>query len=370
MTYHARVKLYQEIETIRQRPLIVYITSVRANASGQMASDVIPQFTKQISRIPKENKAVDLLIVSLGGDPTVSWRVISMLRERFERVGVLLPYTAFSAATLLALGADEIVMHPYSNLGPVDPQLTVVKRRNDPNGQGEPEEINFAAEDLRNYFDFVKNDVGITDQEERAKAFELVTRDIGAISIGGAKKSSYLALSMGEKLLNMHMKDGSKAKAIISALNTNFYHHGYPVGRREANEIGLPITSPEQCLEALLWSVWESFEDEMQCNDSFNPLAIVMRDPTASQKLVPVYLRDFPPNVPPQVAYQVYSQLLQKIQVAPVAPVQYEQFRAALESSRHGSQFRTKLDIMALRLPDLRIHINVMIKEQRWQDVF
>jgi len=45
-------KYYKKIEEIRQRPLIVYITSSRQNASGQMASDVIPQFIKQLLMLP------------------------------------------------------------------------------------------------------------------------------------------------------------------------------------------------------------------------------------------------------------------------------------------------------------------------------
>ena len=134
MSYDSRLELYKRIETARGRPLIAYITSSRQNASAQMASDVIPQFTKQLIRIPRASQEVDVLIVSNGGDPTVSWRMISLIRERFQKVGVLLPYAAFSAATLLALGADEIVMHPFSNLGPVDPQLSYPKTNSDATG--------------------------------------------------------------------------------------------------------------------------------------------------------------------------------------------------------------------------------------------
>jgi ClpP class serine protease len=128
MSYTDRVGLFTQIEEIRKRPLISYITSSRPDASAQMASDVIPEFANHILSVPEEKKEIDLLIVSMGGDPTVAWRIISMLRERFEKIGVLLPYAAFSAATLLSLGADEIVMHPFANLGPVDPQMTYSKR--------------------------------------------------------------------------------------------------------------------------------------------------------------------------------------------------------------------------------------------------
>ena len=103
MSYAERLELYRRIEAIRGRPLIAYVTSLRTNASGSMAGDAIPQIAKQILNIPKDQKEVDIFIVSNGGDPVVSWRVISMLRERFERIGVLIPYTAYSAATLLAI---------------------------------------------------------------------------------------------------------------------------------------------------------------------------------------------------------------------------------------------------------------------------
>jgi ClpP class serine protease len=43
---------------------------------------------------------------------------MSLLREKVKDVAILIPQAAFSAATLMALGADEIVMHPCGNLGP------------------------------------------------------------------------------------------------------------------------------------------------------------------------------------------------------------------------------------------------------------
>lgn len=261
MGYQERMSYYQRIEEIRGRPLIVYVTSSRPNASAQMASDVIPQFTKQLLEISKDHEALDLLIVSNGGDPIVSWRVISLVREKFKKVGALLPYAAYSAATLLALGTDEIVMHPFSNLGPVDPQLTYPKR----NGQ-DVELVQFGSEDLRNFLDFVKNDVGISDQEQLERAFELVSKDIGAIPIGVAKRSTQLALSMSEKLLSLHLGDNSQARAIAEALNRSFYHHGYPLSTSEAKKIGLPVIAASEELEQLLWNVWQDVENEMACN--------------------------------------------------------------------------------------------------------
>jgi len=66
---------------------------------------------------------LDLYIMSNGGDGIVPWRIISVLREFAKRIGVLVPYRAYSAATLTALGADEIIMGPFAQLGPIDPTV-------------------------------------------------------------------------------------------------------------------------------------------------------------------------------------------------------------------------------------------------------
>jgi hypothetical protein len=364
MPYKERVELYKQIEASRKRPLVAYVTSGRQGAAAQMAGDVIQEFARQILAIPKEKKRVDILIVSHGGDPTVAWRVISMFRERFEKIGALLPYSANSAATLLALGVDEIVMHPFSNLGPVDPQLTHIRPR--PGDDSKPDVIKFGFEDLTNYFNFVRENVGISDQAELQRAFELVCGDAGAISIGVAKRSSQLSLSMGEKLLSLHMDDSNEARAIAESLNKSFYHHGYPVGRKEAEQIGLPIVKPDDNLESLLWLVWQDIMEEMQYFEPFNPAEIVLSDKNIADLLSPVTQVQLPANLPPQALQAVYKNIIQQIQLVSVEPVDYELFQATLESIRCKSEFRTKIKINAIRRPDMMIATNITAVSQKW----
>jgi hypothetical protein len=366
MTYATRVEIYKQIEEIRQRPLITYVTSLRNNAMGQMGADVIPFFCRQINKISAENKKIDLLIVSNGGDPIVSWRIMSLLRERFDNVAALLPYQAYSAATLLTLGADEIIMHPFSNLGPVDPQLMYFKPVP---GQSDPQKVAFGAEDLRHFIDFVTKDVGISDQEQKERAFELVCKEVGAIPIGVAKRSSNLGLSLGEKLLNLHMNDQNKVKAISESLNKSFYHHGYSVGRKEAKDIGLPIDNVEHDseIEKLIWNVWVDIEEEMQCNKPFNPFDVVMSNSTLSQQIAPVQQVQIPANLPQPVLQNVMNQILQQqIQVSTTQPVEYQLFQAILESVRERSEYWTKGQINAVRLPDMKIKINVTPITSNW----
>jgi hypothetical protein len=72
MTYAERVELYREIEKERGRPLITYVTSSRQNAEGVIASDVIPEFCRQILEIPEDEKK--LISLSSAGAAIQSFR--------------------------------------------------------------------------------------------------------------------------------------------------------------------------------------------------------------------------------------------------------------------------------------------------------
>src|ERR1019366_8370675 len=109
-----RIKLYKAIEDERKRPLIVYVTSGRMTprgSIGEMESSAISELGDQLEAITTGPDGIDFLVVSDGGDAMVAWRAITMLRERTEKITILVPQSAYSAATLLALGANEIVMH-------------------------------------------------------------------------------------------------------------------------------------------------------------------------------------------------------------------------------------------------------------------
>jgi hypothetical protein len=47
-----RVRLYAQLEQLRGRPLIVYVTSARAGMPGLMGADAIPEFLDQLELLP------------------------------------------------------------------------------------------------------------------------------------------------------------------------------------------------------------------------------------------------------------------------------------------------------------------------------
>ena len=360
--YKERQKLFERIESIRKRPLITYVTSIRPNMSAQMVRDAVMQIILQVDAIPADQKEIDILIISNGGDPITSLRINNLLRERFDKISVLVPYVAFSAATVLALGADEIVMHPYSNLGPVDPQLTVAHS----NEKGIQEHLQFSSEDIRNYVTFLKEDIGISDQQHLVSAVQPLLKDVGALPIGRAKRGQQLSLSLSEKMLSTHIKDSNKAKSIAQLLNTSYYDHGYAVGRTEAKELELPIVYPPKELEQLLWDVWRDYSDEMKCDDPFDVVSEVMNDKDAQQKISQVPVVDLPVNTPPDVAAQIIIQYAQNTPVTTRSSLKKKVLIASIESTKFSKAVYNNIDILYWRKPDMNLGVNCTISGTGW----
>jgi hypothetical protein len=66
---------------------------------------------------------LDILIESPGGMGTVAESIADMLRLHFNSIRFIVPNMAKSAATILCLSGDEILMNEQSELGPIDPQM-------------------------------------------------------------------------------------------------------------------------------------------------------------------------------------------------------------------------------------------------------
>ncbi len=283
MSWNERVALYKRIEAHRKRPLIVYVTSKRLGAAAQMSTDAIPYIIEQIDALPTASEAVDFLIVSYGGDPMVAWRIMTLIRQRVKRVSVMIPQSAYSAATLVAFGADEIVMHPNGHLGPVDMQITM------PGGTGQSK--TFSTEDISAFLDFVRDNLKITDQEHIRTLFELTCKEVGSLGIGLTARSSRLAVDLGERLLALHMKSDvvSKPRSIAENMSRKFQSHAYPVNRDEAIEIGLPVNKQrDNELEKSMWELWLHIERDLKERSPFDIVLELLRSKEASKLLSPV----------------------------------------------------------------------------------
>lgn len=339
MGLQSRIDLYKKIEAYRKKPLIVYVTSTRPQALGFMAQDVITEMLTQLHALPKCDE-LDFFVSSNGGDPTVAWRIVSLLREKVKKFSILIPQAAYSAATLIALGADEIVMHPYGNLGPTDPQIDNFKK-----------DIKFGSEDVQAFLRFAREEVGLTDQESLRDLFLKLSEEVGFTSIGVAARSSQLSVSIGEKMLHLHMKEGearTRARSISEALNSKYFHHGYPLSRTEAKEIGLSVADTDQTIEDLMWAVWKDLEADLKIREAFVPLGLFSSNPACQALFSPIRQQ-------------------QNAQVVPPTPFDYT--ACLMESCRCASRYQVAGRLFAGRQADLEIKIQIATEKMGWIDV-
>jgi len=366
-----RLALYKRVEAKRNRPLIVYVTSNRPNASGVIAGDSVPELLDQLQRLPTETKAIDLLIVSDGGDPTVAWRIVSLIRERAEQFSALVPQAAFSAATLIVLGANEVVMHPNGNLGPTDPQIRIQRRAG---REGAPDAVGFGSEDLMAFLRFSREQVGLTEPEQLLSVYSKFCDEVGTVGVGVSARSALLSVTMGEKLLLLHMNGDAekvKARTISEKLTKDYFHHGYPVNRTEAKEIGLKVAERDRELEDLMWQIWTDLSSELRLREPHNPVTVLAENSESKRLFAPAPSINLPTGqagqMSPQVLAQIQAQLSQAVQ-APPAP--FEIIHAVIESSRHASRFVTSGIVVGTKTPDQQIRVSTLNIRQGWRTVW
>lgn len=271
-----RKELIQKLQTARNnRLLITYITSTRQNQEIAIADDAFRLIYNHLeSGIELAKSGVDLYLHSNGGSGTVPWRIVSLIRQYTDHVAVLVPHHAFSAATLIALGANEIVMHKMGCLGPIDP--SVANPFNPTHPTNPQQSIPISVEDVTAYFKLVKDEVGISHEDELVQALIALTEKIHPLAIGNVQRSHHQSRMLARKLLRLHMVSESQEHEIellIDNLKSNLFYHGHPINRQEAiKDLKLKVVSPEKDVEGLMWDLYLEYETDLQMTEPFNPV--------------------------------------------------------------------------------------------------
>ena len=271
-----RKQLIQQIEGLRQSRIITYLTSDRQGPlNARIAMDVIPLINKHLQTIGKA-KNIDFLLYSAGGDTMVPWRLVSMIRDYCEKFSVLVPYKAHSAATMIALGADEIVMSNLSELSPIDPAAANVFNPPDPTNP--QNRIPISVEDVMAYFDLAKNKFGIKGDEELSHIFAKFIESnpqIHPLSLGNVNRIHNLIRILAKRLLKSHtiqLKEDEIVK-IVDYFTERLYSHQYLIGRKEAKEdLGIEtVLDANDILSKAMTDLYEEYNKELEFGKIWNP---------------------------------------------------------------------------------------------------
>ncbi|MGD6851868.1 MAG: SDH family Clp fold serine proteinase [Candidatus Bathyarchaeia archaeon] len=127
--HSTRKQLYRKLEKLLGMPVISYFTSFRYPV---MLEDSDAEMLEALLQACDVSKGFGLIINSPGGIGLAAERIINVCKS-YSGTGeftALVPSKAKSAATMVCLGASKIIMGKTSELGPVDPQITIQEDNN------------------------------------------------------------------------------------------------------------------------------------------------------------------------------------------------------------------------------------------------
>lgn len=342
-----RRDLIRQIEQARGTKVVCYVTSTRPGLEVSMAQDVIRQIYPHLEKIKGASghalPKLDLFIYSNGGDTTVPWRLVSLLREYTQDLSVLVPFRAFSAATLTALGANKIVMHPMGTLGPTDPTVNGPYNPRDPVTQ---RNMGVSVEDVTAYLQLVKEDAGITHEDELVQTFNLLAQQVHPLALGNVKRILSQSRSLATKLLSMHMNktsDGHKIQDIVESLTSKLFYHGHPISRVEArDQVGLEsVEFASKNVADLMWALYLGYEAELELMSPFSAAQAFM----AANPSFATQPPGFSHTMPPTIAKLAY---VESAAASVVSILEYE--------------------LLGVRTPDMKTAVSLVQKRSGWQD--
>lgn len=220
-------------------PLITYWNNPR----GSVCSSDVVALNEVLERLGS-HETIYLFLKSDGGSGQVSLRMVNLLRQHCKNLVALVPLECASAATMITLGANQILMGPTAYLTAVDTSLnhalSPVDRDND--------RVSVSLDEL--------NRVIRRWRAEQADSTENPYKNLFAyvhpLVIGAVDRAESLSVMLCRELLAYHIADEKQAHEIAATLNSKYPSHSYPILLNEARKIGLNATPLPPDVNALL----------------------------------------------------------------------------------------------------------------------
>ena len=272
MSKNRRLKLIERIQEKRESHVITYVVSDRPNSEGTIGPDAVREMYRLLSNLKSfEEKPLDLFIFARDGDRTVPWQMVGMIRQMFKRFNVLVPHIAHGPATMIALGADTIVMGERGELSPVE----VLIPGNSVSGEEGLEDRGSSIEDAKALMSLMES-FGRVREKQRIDAFLRTIDRLHPLLLGRMHRAVEQSRADCLRLLERRRKRFSSARnrRIVSRLFSDWAAPHRSITRSEAvKEIGLKQVRTEATLEPLFLDLLMLYEEELSSGEPFCPEA-------------------------------------------------------------------------------------------------
>ena len=272
----------------------------------------------------------------------VPWRLVSMIREYCDKFSVLVPYKAHSAATMIALGADEITMSDLSEISPIDPSTANIFNPQDP--QNPQNKIPISVEDVMAYFDLAKNKFGIKNDEELAKVFNKFVESnpqIHPLALGNVNRTHNLIRVLAKRLLKSQkspMRE-EEIEKIVDYFTEKLYSHQYFIGRKEAKEdLGVKsVVFADEKLSGAMTDLYNEYAKEMDLGvlwNAENEMGVNAMQTRKDYKIAYIQSTQFSNYFELMLEYR--KQQVNMVQQTPQGPIQVPQEQVGFRAVGQG----------------------------------
>jgi len=259
VVYTKTQKELDNLAEILDCPVLAYFKP----PAGNIWTQDLYAFLECLKKIGKTKKLA-LYIRSNGGQGMTSLRIINLIRSFTDKLILLAPSECASAATMLALGCDEIYMGPLSSLSPVDSSLTHQLSPVDGLNNSVPVSLDELWRVLRLWKEagtgkkstktetqtsLLKN---IKNTDETENPYKYLYEYVHPLVFGAVDRYSSLSVRICKEILGYHFKDEKQIEKITNSLNYDYPAHGYPITMMEAKRIGLPIKELTEEMQTVL----------------------------------------------------------------------------------------------------------------------
>ncbi|MCX6152158.1 MAG: hypothetical protein NTX22_16650 [Ignavibacteriales bacterium] len=247
-----RQALIKELENYFNKTVITFFTSFTFPV---MIEDEDAKMIEEVLQNTELNSnGLVLILNSPGGSGLAAERIINVCRaysnDCFE---VVVPNMAKSAATMICMGSNHIYMSKTSELGPIDPQVTIVE-----DGTRKV----FSVHGIINSFETLLKKA-TKEINGRVEPYLQQLQRYDSRLIEDLRRAQELSESIAIKYLKLGMmsKEGvrdirKKIKPFLSPLETK--SHGRPIFFKQAIDCGLKVSEIE--LDSEQWhKIWELY---------------------------------------------------------------------------------------------------------------
>lgn len=241
-------KIIAKIEKKLGGTFIAYWSS----GNGSVCHNDVAAFF-EVLKVLGHRKHLYLFIKSSGGNGQAALRIVNLLRQYAAKITALVPLEAASAATMMAIGADEIKMGPLAYLTAVDTSLTHALSPVDRNNSA----VSVSQDELNRVLRLWRESAQSTDNNPYKSLYE----HVHPLVIGAIDRASSLSIKICEEILSYHMKDTEERGRISKNLNSAYPSHGYPIMLREARRVGLKVSELDPELNDLLINLNELYSE-------------------------------------------------------------------------------------------------------------